>query len=70
MGLFTKKNFERILKEAGAERVSDSASEALANYVEEKIFEIAEKAVELAKHVGRKTILKNDIILAKKRVLE
>ncbi len=55
---------EKILKQCGAERVSDKAKAALKEIVEEKAEKIAEKAVRLAMHAGRKTIKASDIKLA------
>jgi DNA-binding protein len=57
----------KILKQAGAERVSDSAKEALKNVVEDLSQKIAESSVRLAKHAGRKTVKERDIKLASKQ---
>jgi len=57
---------EKILKQSGAERVSDKAKIALKNTIEEMAEEIAEKATKFASHAGRKTIKAGDIKLAAK----
>lgn len=55
---------KRILKNAGAARVSDEAAMELAKILEEYGEEYAAQANKLAKHAGRKTIKAEDIILA------
>ena len=59
--------FERILKKAGAKRVSQDALEEFAVVMEDRILEIAKDAVALAKHAGRKTLISDDIRLARKK---
>ncbi|MFC1768850.1 histone family protein [Nanoarchaeota archaeon] len=57
---------EKILKQCGADRVSDKAKVALKNVVEEKADEIASRAIKFANHAGRKTVKAGDIKLASK----
>ena len=57
---------EKILKQGGAERVSDKSKVALKNALEEIANEIAVKSIKLAIHAGRKTVKSEDIKLAVK----
>ncbi|KXA88990.1 histone [candidate division MSBL1 archaeon SCGC-AAA259I09] len=57
---------DRIIRKAGARRVSESAARELAEVLEEYALEIAEEAAELADHAGRKTVRDTDIRLAGK----
>ena len=57
---------EKLLKQGGAERVSDKAKVALKNALEEIAIEIAVKAIKFSVHAGRKTIKSEDIKLAVK----
>lgn len=54
----------RLLKNAGANRISDDAKVELANVLEDIGMDIAEEAVQLAKHAGRKTVKAVDVELA------
>ena len=56
-----------IMKQAGAERVSEPAAQELANVLMEQAMEISKDAVKFAIHAGRKTIKKEDIMLARKK---
>jgi len=58
---------EKILKSAGAERVSDKAKAALKDEIESIAEEIAVQAIKLAVHAGRKTVKAGDIKLAAKK---
>lgn len=61
------KAVERILREAGARRVSKEASREFGRCLEDLIRQIAKEAAALAEHSGRRTITDSDIILAAKR---
>jgi len=54
----------RLVRNAGAERVSEDASQELVRLLEEYGEKIAKKAVSLAKHAGRKTVKAEDVLQA------
>ena len=56
---------KKILKELGAERVSDSAALELSETVNKYAYGIGKKAVKLAAHAKRKTVKKEDVELAR-----
>lgn len=55
---------EKLLKKAGAPRVSDDAKEALKDVLEEHALELGKKAVKFSLHSGRKTVKAADVRLA------
>jgi len=52
---------EKLLKKAGAQRVSEDAKAALKEILEKEAEKIAKKAITNAKHSGRKTVKASDI---------
>lgn len=57
---------KRLLKNAGATRISDEAAIKLAEVLEEIGEDVSRSATKLAKHAGRKTVKAEDIELATK----
>ena len=55
---------KRIIQEAGAERVSADAVDALTEFLEDYAEEISKKAVTYTKYAKRKTVKAEDIDLA------
>ncbi|OED30333.1 histone family protein [Methanosphaera sp. WGK6] len=58
-----KATMGKLLKEAGATRISDEAKIELAKVLEEIDEEVGKQAIPYAKHAGRKTIKARDIKL-------
>jgi len=59
----------RIIKKAKADRVSESAAQALAVTLEDIGIKIAKEAIEYAMHAGRKTVKSEDIEIATRKVV-
>lgn len=58
---------EKLLKKAGAPRVSEDAKEALQEVLEDYAAELGARAVTFSGHSGRKTIKASDVRLAVKK---
>jgi len=65
-GILPLAAMERLLKKAGAKRVSDNAKESLRKELERISQNIGEKAVRFANHSKRTTVKDRDIELAVK----
>ncbi|MBR9683344.1 histone [Candidatus Woesearchaeota archaeon] len=62
--ILSQNAMDKIIRQAGALRVSDSAKRALADVLETKALKISTEAKKFAEHASRKTITKKDIELA------
>ncbi|MBU2564926.1 MAG: histone family protein [Candidatus Thermoplasmatota archaeon] len=58
----------RIIKSAGAERISSDAKKYLANMLEEYAKKVSAEAVKLCEYANRETVSAEDIKLAAKRL--
>ncbi|RDD52702.1 histone [Nanoarchaeota archaeon NZ13-N] len=59
----------KILRKAGASRVSEEAKKAFVEAIVEIADRVSERAVDLAKHAGRRTVQEEDVKLAWKEVV-
>ncbi len=59
---------ERVIRSAGAQRVSEPAGIELTEILEEYGLAISKEAIKLAEHAGRKTVKAEDIKLAKELI--
>jgi len=55
---------DRLIRKAGAKRVSEEAAIEMTKVLEQTALEIAKKANLFAHHAGRKTVVSEDIQLA------
>ena len=56
---------ENLMKEKGAERVSEGAKEELKKILEAYLYDLSVKASKIAAHSGRKTITSADLLIAR-----
>jgi histone H3/H4 len=68
MSEFSCSSLDRIMRKAGAMRTSASGIEQLAEELEEYGLIVSQEAVALARHAGRKTVKKEDVRLAARRL--
>ena len=60
----------KLIKRAGADRVSEESAIALGKALEVIGVKVAKEALDYAKHAGRKTVKAKDIEIAAQKVLE
>jgi histone H3/H4 len=60
----------KLIKRAGADRVSEDSAIVLGDILEKIGLEIAKEAIDYAEHAGRKTVKARDIDIASKKVLD
>ncbi len=60
----------KLIKRAGAARVSEESALALGNALEEIGLKVAKEAIDFARHAGRKTVKARDIEIAAEKVLK
>jgi histone H3/H4 len=68
MGELPLASVERIMRNAGAERISMNAIITMADILEDICRDISQEAIDLAKHSKRKTVKKEDVKLAARRL--
>ncbi len=56
---------ENLMKEKGAQRVSEDAKDEMRKILENYLYELSLKASKIAGHSGRKTINAGDLLIAK-----
>jgi len=67
MNILSLSAMEKILRKAGAERVSESAKKEMTIVLEDIGTLLARDATEFSRHAGRKTVVGEDVRLAKKK---
>jgi len=60
----------KLIKKAGADRVSEDSAIALGKALDEIGLKIAKEALDFAHHAGRKTVKAKDIEIAMEKILK
>ena len=68
MSKIPKAPVARIIRESGAERVSEEAKTELAEYLDDVARDVAKEAIQVARFAKRKTVKAEDIKLAIKNL--
>ena len=64
VGGFANARIEKLIRDAGAQRVSADAIERMNEILTDEGMSIAKYAVDLSRHSGRKTVKEGDVRLA------
>ena len=63
--MFAKAQVKRVIKRAGAERVSEGAVLALSRVMEDEGLGLTSKAIAIARYTGRQTLQKGDFEISR-----
>ncbi len=66
-GNFANAKVEKLIRDAGAQRVSADAIDAMNELLTDYGMKVAKFAIEIAKHGDRKTVKEQDIVLASQK---
>ena len=66
-GSFANAKVEKLIRDAGAQRVSADAVAKMNEVLTEYGMKVAKYAVEIAKHGDRKTVKEQDVVLASQK---
>ncbi|MFX0090811.1 MAG: histone [Candidatus Hodarchaeota archaeon] len=66
-GNFANARVEKLIRDAGARRVSANAIKEMNKILTDFGKNLAKYAVEIARHSGRKTVKERDVVLASER---
>lgn len=58
---------ERIAKKASKKRISKTAVKALRNFILENAEDKGKEIADLARHAGRRTVMKSDVVFVTKK---